>query len=81
MFRTSDLKLQRALKTSVDDINELEASRDGKYLYALDSQAGDLGVIDTNTGREVNILKSVGAYPLLVMPLPDEAPGTAEQHR
>jgi hypothetical protein len=81
VFRTADLKCQHEITASVHAIDELEASRDGKYLYALDREAGHLDVIDTATGREVTMLKNVGAYPLLVIALPEERPAAARGRR
>jgi hypothetical protein len=75
VFRISDLSQQREIQASVNAIDELEASRDGKYLYALDCEAGHLDVIDTRTRREVSMLKNVGVYPLFMIALPDDAPG------
>jgi 6-phosphogluconolactonase (cycloisomerase 2 family) len=71
VFRTSDLKLQRQFQLSQDEIDDLTLSRDGKYLYASDVQAGKLAVVEAASGREVKIITShLVPYPAVVIPLP-----------
>lgn len=67
-FHTSTLKPASDIQLSLTDCYCLAASRDGKYLYALDF-AGGMAVVDISTGKEVKVLPNVGVHPGLVLAL------------
>jgi hypothetical protein len=71
VFSTKDLTLQRAFDLPLKDGSRLTASRDGKYLYALDPDKAKLVVIDAVSGRPVKILSQVGKYPYLLIAMPE----------
>jgi hypothetical protein len=71
VLSTDDLTLKHEIKPSLTDCNGLKTSRDGKYLYALDPEAGQMAVIDCATGREVKVLENLGKYPHVMITLAD----------
>jgi hypothetical protein len=71
VFRTTDFTLQRPIELPVTDCQNLQVSREGKYLYALDAEAAKLAVVDAASGREVKVWKTSCTYPLLMIALPD----------
>lgn len=70
VFNTFDLEPQGEIDLSIDNINKLEASLDGKYMYAVDWLHARLAVIDIGTGREIKVLDDVGHDPAMIIALP-----------
>jgi hypothetical protein len=68
-FHTQTLAAAADINLSLTDCDCLAASRDGKYLYALDF-AGGMSVVDTSSGKEIKVLRDVGKHPALVLALP-----------
>ena len=75
VFNTSDLKFQRKVELPLTDCHGLESSRDGKYLYAMDSEKAKLAIIETASGRTVKVLEFPAKYPLLMFALPEQKAG------
>jgi hypothetical protein len=76
VLSADDLTPKQDFKLSLVDCNELAISRDGKYVYALDSEAAKVAVIDSATGREVKVLENLGNHPYIMIAL---AEGKAEK--
>jgi DNA-binding beta-propeller fold protein YncE len=74
VLSADDLTPKQDFKLSLVDCNELATSRDGKYLYALDSEAAKVAVIDSATGREVKVLEKLGKYPYIMIALAEGKP-------
>ncbi len=72
VFSTADLTFKRQIELPLTDCQDLEVSRDGKYLYALDAENAKLAVLETASGRALKVL-DVGKYPLLMMALPERS--------
>lgn len=75
VFSTSELKFQRQIELPLTDCHCLQASRDGRYLYALDSEDAKLAILETASGRVVKVLPIPGKYPLLMTALPEQQTG------
>jgi hypothetical protein len=75
IFSTSDLKLQSEVELPIAGCDQLEASLDGKYMYALDREQGRLAVIEIATAKEFKVLEKFAKQPVLVFALPEETAG------
>jgi hypothetical protein len=73
VYATKDLRLQQEFDLPVADCHCLEVSSDGKYLYALDSTAAQVAVLDAATCKQVRMLTNVGKYPHLLLAVPQTA--------
>jgi hypothetical protein len=71
VFDTKILKLKKEIEFPCD-FTSLSISRDGKYLYGLDSEGRKLTVMDVSTSKEVKVLDNIGTYPHLMLALPDK---------
>jgi hypothetical protein len=76
VLSADDLTPKQDFKLSLVDCNKLAISRDGKYVYALDSEAAKVAVIDSATGREVKVLENLSNHPYIMIAL---AEGKAEK--
>jgi hypothetical protein len=74
VLSADDLSAKQEFKLSLVNCCELATSRDGKYLYALDSDAAKVVVIDSATGREVKVLENLGKYPYIMIALAEGKP-------
>jgi hypothetical protein len=75
VFSTVDLTLQSEMDLPLTDCDQLEASHDGKYMYALDQKGGKVAVLDIARGRVVKVLDRVGKVPATVFALPEGKAG------
>jgi hypothetical protein len=75
VFSGSELKFQRQIELPLKDCHCVEASRDGRYLYGLDSNEATLAIIETASGRLVKVLQIPCTYPLLMIALPEQKAG------
>jgi hypothetical protein len=74
VLNTKDLKTARTFELPLTDCRGLEISVDGKLLYALGTDhKGALTrlVVDAVTGKTIQVLKNVGTYPYVLVPLPE----------
>jgi hypothetical protein len=69
VLSADDLTPKQDFKLSLVDCSKLAISRDGKYVYALDSEAAKVAVIDSATGREVKVLENLGNHPYIMIAL------------
>jgi hypothetical protein len=67
IFNTINLKPQREVELSID-CDQLEVSRDGKYVYALDRDRAKIAVVEVSSGRELKLIH-LGGFPVLAIPV------------
>jgi hypothetical protein len=67
-------KLLKEIDLSLTDCQRLVASRDGKYLFALNPDEAKLAVIDIASRKEIKVLDHLGKYPWMMVALPETKP-------
>jgi DNA-binding beta-propeller fold protein YncE len=71
IYDKENAKLLQEIDLSLTDCQRLVASRDGKYLYALNPNEPKLAVIDLASRQEIKVLDHLGKCPWMMVPLPD----------
>jgi hypothetical protein len=71
LYDKENAKLLQQIDLSLTDCQRLVASRDGKYLYALNPNEPKLAVIDLASRQEIKVLDHLGKCPWMMVPLPD----------
>jgi hypothetical protein len=71
LYDKENAKLIKEIDLSLTDCQRLVASRDGKYLYALNPDEAKLAVIDLASRQEIKVLDHLGKCPWMMVPLPD----------